>query len=127
MHNLHYIHPNRLCRNINFKMAFPPLVLFSDQQPRTGALTIPNISRQFAAINSRNFFPTTFFKPLILSHPAFHPIFHFQIVGILSKMVLFPIVPCVFFRTSLSAIVPIPTTVGRTKERLEAISSVTFL
>ena len=92
IHNLHYIK----YLSVDFCAVGVP-----HQLPHTGALTILNISRQFAAVNSRNFFPTTLFKAINPSQPAFHPIFHFQIVGILPKMVLFRIVPCAFFRTSI--------------------------
>ena len=97
------------------------------KQPRTGALTIPNISRQFAAVNSRNFFSTTFFKSLTMSSLHFTPFFTFSLWVSCPKWYYFVLYLVLFSELSSSAIVPIPTTVGRTKERLEAISSVTFL
>ena len=78
------------------------VVCVPHKQPSTEALTIPDISLQFAAINIKNFFPTTFFKPINLSQPAFHPIYRTHIVGILSKMILFRVVPCAFFRTFIA-------------------------
>ena len=42
---------------------------------------------------------TSNFSPGITAYPAFNPIFHVQNVGILSKMILLRIVPCIVRRS----------------------------